>query len=91
MTKSLKVKKTSQHARSRVRVLILISRLAAVPASRDVVLMSYVWSAIGEEDITVLARRAAAALPPAVYLVTDPFFICDVSHSWQRLYKGGRS
>ncbi len=33
------------------------------PDGHDVVLMSYVWSAVGEEDIAVLAKRAAAALP----------------------------
>src|SRR5271157_1599269 len=32
------------------------------PGGHDVILMSYVWSAVGEVDVAVLAKRAAAAL-----------------------------
>ena len=34
------------------------------PMGHDVVLMSYVWSAVGEADIAFLAKRAAEVLPP---------------------------
>jgi hypothetical protein len=47
------------------------------PAGHDVVLMSYVWSAIGEEDIAVLARRAAAALPPGGLVLVHDFVVDD--------------
>src|SRR5208337_2973758 len=33
------------------------------PDGHDVVLMSYVWSAVGADDIAILARRAFDALP----------------------------
>ncbi len=34
------------------------------PRGHDVVLMSYVWSAVGEADLAILAKRAADAMPP---------------------------
>ena len=59
---------TTDTARRYAREAELADRIAHIagnaittdwPAGHDVVLMSYVWSAIGEEDIAVLARRAA--------------------------------
>jgi 2-hydroxy-4-(methylsulfanyl)butanoate S-methyltransferase len=34
------------------------------PTGHDVVLMSYLWSAVGANDVRILARRAVDALPP---------------------------
>ena len=49
------------------------------PAGHDVVLMSYVWSAVGGADITVLARRSFDAVPSGgVVLVHD--FMVDNAH-----------
>jgi ubiquinone/menaquinone biosynthesis C-methylase UbiE len=47
------------------------------PAGHDVILMSYVWSAVGEADIAVLAKRAAAALPPGGLLLIHDFMVDD--------------
>ena len=47
------------------------------PVGHDVVLMSYVWSAIGEEDIAVLARRTAAALPSGGLVLVHDFMVDD--------------
>ncbi len=47
------------------------------PAGHDVVLMSYVWSAVGETDIAVLAKRAVAALPPGGLLLVHDFMVDD--------------
>jgi 2-hydroxy-4-(methylsulfanyl)butanoate S-methyltransferase len=45
------------------------------PGDHDVVLMSYVWSAVGAEDIAVLARRAFAALPPGGLVLVHDFML----------------
>ena len=48
------------------------------PSGYDVILMSYIWSAVGAGDIRVLARRALAALVPGgLVLVHD--FMADES------------
>ena len=47
------------------------------PDGHDAVLMSYVWSAVGEADIAVLARRAAAALPAGGVLLVHDFMVDD--------------
>jgi 2-hydroxy-4-(methylsulfanyl)butanoate S-methyltransferase len=47
------------------------------PEGHDVLLMSYVWSAVGETDIAVLAKRAAAALPPGGLLLVHDFMVDD--------------
>ena len=47
------------------------------PAGHDVVLMSYVWSAVGETDVAVLAKRAVAALPPGGLLLVHDFMVDD--------------
>jgi 2-hydroxy-4-(methylsulfanyl)butanoate S-methyltransferase len=48
------------------------------PTGHDVILMSYVWSAIGADDIAVLARRAVAALPPDGLVLVHDFMVDDV-------------
>jgi 2-hydroxy-4-(methylsulfanyl)butanoate S-methyltransferase len=45
------------------------------PGGHDVILMSYVWSAVGEADIVVLAKRAAAALRPGSLLLVHDFMV----------------
>jgi 2-hydroxy-4-(methylsulfanyl)butanoate S-methyltransferase len=45
------------------------------PARHDVILMSYVWSAVGEADIAVLAKRAVAALPSDGLLLVHDFMV----------------
>jgi hypothetical protein len=47
------------------------------PTEHDVVLMSYVWSAVGEADIAVLAKRAADALPPGGLALVHDFMVDD--------------
>src|SRR5277367_1833678 len=47
------------------------------PEGHDVVLMSYVWSAVGEADIAVLAKRAADALPPGGLALIHDFVVDD--------------
>jgi len=49
------------------------------PSGHDVILMSYVWSAVGESDIAVLARRAVAALPPGGSALIHDFMV-DNAH-----------
>ena len=39
--------------------------------------MSYVWSAVGEADIAVLAKRAADALPPGGFALIHDFMVDD--------------
>jgi hypothetical protein len=52
---------------------------AAWPGGQDVVLMSYVWSAVGAADIPVLARRAFEALDRGgTVLIHD--FMTDDAH-----------
>jgi hypothetical protein len=45
------------------------------PAGHDVVLMSYVWSAVGGADIAVLARRAFDALPAGGLVLVHDFMV----------------
>ncbi len=47
------------------------------PAAHDVVLMSYLWSAVGDSDIRVLARRAMDALPPSGLVLVHDFLVDD--------------
>ena len=41
------------------------------------VLISYVWSAVGEADVAVLAKRAADALPPGGLALIHDFMVDD--------------
>jgi hypothetical protein len=45
------------------------------PKGHDVVLMSYVWSAVGADDIAILARRAFDALPPSGLVLVHDFMV----------------
>ena len=45
------------------------------PKDHDVILMSYVWSAVGEDDVAVLARRAFDALPPDGLVLVHDFMV----------------
>ena len=45
------------------------------PTGHDVVLMSYVWSAVGDADIAVLARRAFEALPSGGLVLVHDFMV----------------
>jgi 2-hydroxy-4-(methylsulfanyl)butanoate S-methyltransferase len=45
------------------------------PEGHDVVLMSYVWSAVGRADIAVLARRAFDALPSGGLVLVHDFMV----------------
>ena len=47
------------------------------PKGHDVVLMSYIWSAVGEADLAILARRAAEALPPGGLVLIHDFMVDD--------------
>lgn len=47
------------------------------PAGHDVILMSYVWSAVGEADIAALAKRAFDALPDRGLLLIHDFMVDD--------------
>ncbi len=47
------------------------------PAGHDVVLMSYVWSAVGEADIAALAKHAFDALPPGGLALIHDFMVDD--------------
>jgi ubiquinone/menaquinone biosynthesis C-methylase UbiE len=47
------------------------------PKGHDVVFMSYVWSAVGEADIAVLAKRAVEALPPGGLALVHDFMVDD--------------
>jgi ubiquinone/menaquinone biosynthesis C-methylase UbiE len=47
------------------------------PQGHDVVLMSYVWSAVGETDIAILAKRAVDALPPGGLTLVHDFMVDD--------------
>ena len=47
------------------------------PKDQDVVLMSYVWSAVGAEDIRTLARRAFEALKPGGLVLVHDFMVDD--------------
>jgi 2-hydroxy-4-(methylsulfanyl)butanoate S-methyltransferase len=45
------------------------------PKGHDVILMSYVWSAVGADDIVVLARRAFDSLPPGGLVLVHDFMV----------------
>lgn len=47
------------------------------PGGQDAVLMSYVWSAVGGNDITTLARRAYEALKPGGLVLVHDFMADD--------------
>lgn len=47
------------------------------PTGHDVILMSYVWSAVGPEEIGILARRAFAALPAGGLVLVHDFMVDD--------------
>ncbi len=47
------------------------------PADQDVVLMSYVWSAVGADDVRILAKRAFAALKPGGLVLVHDFMVDD--------------
>ena len=63
------------------------------PAGHDVVLMSYVWSAVGGADIAVLARRAFDALPSGGLVLVHDFMVDNADAeppfaAWYLLYQG---
>ena len=39
--------------------------------------MSYIWSAVGEADLAILAKRAADALPPGGLVLIHDFMVDD--------------
>jgi 2-hydroxy-4-(methylsulfanyl)butanoate S-methyltransferase len=41
------------------------------------VLMSYIWSAVGEADLAILAKRAAESLPPGGLVLIHDFTVDD--------------
>jgi 2-hydroxy-4-(methylsulfanyl)butanoate S-methyltransferase len=45
------------------------------PTGHDVILMSYLWSAVGDNDVRVLARRAIDALPPGGLVLVHDFMV----------------
>jgi 2-hydroxy-4-(methylsulfanyl)butanoate S-methyltransferase len=47
------------------------------PTGHDVILMSYLWSAVGDNDVHVLARRAIDALPPGGLVLVHDFIVDD--------------
>jgi ubiquinone/menaquinone biosynthesis C-methylase UbiE len=47
------------------------------PGEQDVVLMSYLWSAVGGDDIPILARRAFDALRPGGLVLVHDFMVDD--------------
>ena len=47
------------------------------PEGQDVVLMSYLWSAVGGNDIKVLARRAYESLQPGGRVLVHDFMVDD--------------
>jgi 2-hydroxy-4-(methylsulfanyl)butanoate S-methyltransferase len=47
------------------------------PENQDVVLMSYLWSAVGGNDIKVLARRAYECLRPSGLVLVHDFMVDD--------------
>ena len=51
--------------------------LMAIRGEQDVVLMSYVWSAVGGNDIPTLARRAFTALRPGGLVLVHDFMVDD--------------
>lgn len=49
------------------------------PTGHDVILMSYLWSAVGDDDVRILARRAMDALPPGGLVLVHDFMV-DNAH-----------
>ena len=49
------------------------------PTGNDVILMSYLWSAVGEDDVAILARRAMDTLPPGGLVLVHDFMV-DNAH-----------
>ena len=47
------------------------------PNGHDVLLMSYIWSAVGEADLAILAKRAAESLPPGGLVLIHDFMVDD--------------
>ena len=47
------------------------------PTGHDVILMSYLWSAVGDNDVRVLAGRAMDALPPGGLVLVHDFLVDD--------------
>lgn len=47
------------------------------PSNQDIVLMSYVWSAVGAGDIGILAKRAFDALKPGGMVLVHDFMVDD--------------
>jgi 2-hydroxy-4-(methylsulfanyl)butanoate S-methyltransferase len=47
------------------------------PANQDVVLMSYLWSAVGGSDIKILANRAYESLRPGGLVLVHDFMVND--------------
>jgi 2-hydroxy-4-(methylsulfanyl)butanoate S-methyltransferase len=47
------------------------------PTGHDVIFMSYLWSAVGEDDVAVLARRVIDALPPGGLVLVHDFMVDD--------------
>jgi hypothetical protein len=47
------------------------------PTGHDVILMSYLWSAVGDNDVRVLARRAIDALPLGGLVLVHDFMVDD--------------
>jgi 2-hydroxy-4-(methylsulfanyl)butanoate S-methyltransferase len=70
-------KRRAQEAGLSDRVAHLAGNAIATdwPAGHDVVLMSYLWSAVGASDIAVLARRAFDALPPGGLVLVHDFMV----------------
>lgn len=79
---------TTDTARRYVREASLADRITNLagnaivtdwPSGHDVILMSYLWSAVGANDVAILARRAFAALPPGGLLLIHDFMV-DNAH-----------
>ena len=75
---------TVETARRYAREAGLTDRVAHLPGNaittewpdgHDVVLMSYVWSAVGGADIAILARRAFEALPSGGLVLVHDFMV----------------
>jgi predicted O-methyltransferase YrrM len=47
------------------------------PTGHDVILMSYLWSAVGDNEVRVLARRAIEALSPGGLVLVHDFMVDD--------------
>jgi precorrin-6B methylase 2 len=45
------------------------------PTGHDVILMSYLWGAVGKNDVGVLTRRAMNALPPGGLVLVHDFMV----------------